>query len=146
MAGIKTRTTPSTPSTPNVPISSDALERYPDKELEGEIKKYKFNPTTLFQIQIGIASSGVEEETIVGDLLSNRSFRLNSTGARIWQELQSGEKTFLEIAQKVQKEYQLDANSSEESVVSFLHELIALGLIVASTDGEQKLQVESQNS
>ena len=128
---------------PNPPLTGETLVQHPEQVRKEDVTTYRFSPTTLFQIQIGIASSAVEEETLVGDLLSNRSFRLNPTGAHVWRELLGGEKTFADIAQKFQSEYQLDSAASEEIVAIFLHELVVLGLIVVSTDGAQTVHAES---
>jgi hypothetical protein len=114
-----------------MPQADDRLGERNDKAKSG------FRPTTIFQVQLGVMFSETEEETIIADLLSNRYFRVNATGAYIWRKAKTETKTFSDVVENLSEEYKLDPKVAEEVVQGFLEDVVEAGLLVSSGDREQ---------
>jgi len=85
------------------------------------------------EARVGLRGLQVDDDLILIDLLSDRSFRLNSTAGRIWMLIQE-RRTVREVAEALQQEYSLDRSEAEEAVTEHIKYLVELG--IAATEGE----------
>ena len=83
---------------------------------------------TIFQGRLGVDSTETDNETIVGDLLSNRYFRVNSTGSFLWRIARS-EGSLAQIVSAFSEEYHIDKDLSHREVKEFLVAMVRAGLL-----------------
>ncbi len=81
---------------------------------------FRCKPDVLFQ--------EVSGEIVLLDLVSERYFGLNSTGARVWQGLSEG-RTTEEIISGLAKEFDVSGAQLDQDVNELLEELMQAGLI-----------------
>lgn len=85
------------------------------------------------EASVGLRGLPVDDDLILIDLLSDRSFRLNSTAGQIWMLIQE-RRTVREVAESLQQEYSLDPREAEEAASQHIRNLLDLG--IAATEGE----------
>ena len=68
------------------------------------------------------------EEVALLHLESKVYFSLNLTGARIWQSLKEG-LSLKEVCQRLQDEFDVDAERAERSVLGLVEELLGQNLV-----------------
>jgi hypothetical protein len=90
-----------------------------EKEITGE---------TIFQARLGVESTETDNETIIGDLLSNRYFRVNSTGAFLWRIARS-DAPLAQIVSAFSKEYGVEKELAYREVKEFLIAMVHAGLL-----------------
>lgn len=129
----KTPRTPRTPKTPRPPSRRKAAEAFVENTLTKTISGVAFEATTVFQPQIGIMATRSDDEAVLADPLRHRHFRINSTGAFIWENALEG-KTLSQISAALHGQFTIDVKAAREIADEFLHELVDNGLLVHSTD------------
>jgi hypothetical protein len=82
-----------------------------------------------FHLTIGMSAVELDEESLVLDALSNRSFKLNETGTFIFGALQQGADLDC-IGQRLAERYSLEPGLAESVTIEFLQEMLRRGLIV----------------
>lgn len=120
---MNTRSSP-TPPEPHTPA--------PDKT---QSKSAHFESDTSFQVQHGVVHAEIDGELIVADLLRDRYFRINATGAFLWAHVARNGK-FGELAEALEREYGLGAKEARDVLSDYLDDAISNG-ILASSDAEQ---------
>ena len=73
-----------------------------------------------------------EGEVVLLHLETKTYYSLNPTGERIWQGLKQG-LTLKEISQCLQKEFEVNADRAERSVLELVNELCEQNLAVSDT-------------
>ena len=81
---------------------------------------------------MGVVSSETQEEMLICDVLRNRYFRMNATGAFIWRHIQV-EADFRSIAAQLQRQYGLSATEADAVLADFLRDAVDAEVVVAST-------------
>lgn len=94
----------------------------------------EFTDSSIFDVSIGLNSIDVDADVIIVDLLSNKYFRLNSTGALIWRLVQQ-RLTLRELSEQMAQRFNLAPDRAFEIVSTFLKEMLRKG-VVASTDSK----------
>jgi hypothetical protein len=67
-------------------------------------------------------------ETALLHLETRTYFSLNATGSRIWQSLKEG-LSLQEVSRRLQREFRIDADGANESVLRLAEELAAAKLV-----------------
>lgn len=132
------------PQTPNTPLpprfsksgQEELSSHHSEESAAVSDKKQKFSPDTMFQIQHGVVSSEIDEELIVGDLLGNKYFRMNSTGAFIWSSIKDFNK-FSDLVDALRLKYELESAVAEETVSKYLTEAIDNGILASTSSNQQ---------
>lgn len=91
-----------------------------------------FLPQTVFQVQMGVVSTETREETLICDVLRNRYFRMNVTGAFIWGQI-GVEANFQSICMQLQRNYELSATVADGVLMDFMRDVVDAEIVVAST-------------
>jgi hypothetical protein len=100
-----------------------------DSEVKSDSNtKTELTPQSSFQITIGINSTQIDNEFVLVDLLSNKSFRFNFTGSFIWS-LIAKNVSLEEIENAFSSEYNLSSEEAHEYIIRFIKNLIHSGLI-----------------
>lgn len=76
----------------------------------------------------GITSQQLGEEIVLLDLEGSVYFRLNGSGAVLWQRLVAGEDRG-QLVMTLMERYDLEADVAERDVDEFLHQLDAVNLL-----------------
>jgi hypothetical protein len=71
-------------------------------------------------------------EVVLLHLESKMYYSLNPTGERIWQGLKEG-LTLREISRRLQKEFDVEADAADKSVVDLVNELCEQKLVLPDT-------------
>ena len=79
-----------------------------------------------------VVDTKLDDEVVLLHLESKKYFSLNRTGERIWQGLKEG-LTLKEISQRLQKEFQVDPDQADKSVVDLVNELCQQKLVQIET-------------
>lgn len=74
----------------------------------------------------------VDQELILLEETSQTYFGLNTIGAKIWSLFQTGTMTLIDLAQYLQKEYQLDEQQSMQDARQFVEHLLSNHLVYVS--------------
>ena len=69
-----------------------------------------------------------ENELALLHLESKKYYSLNATGKRIWQGLRHG-RSLREISQRLQDEFQVDAETADRCVLELVNELVEHNLV-----------------
>jgi hypothetical protein len=91
------------------------------------VRKHSIGLDTPIETTIAVSSLSLDDDLIVIDMLSDRSFRLNATGRRIWMLLQ-GRPTLGDLSTALADEFGLERQVAEEAAQEFVGELIDLRL------------------
>ncbi len=91
-----------------------------------------FKAETIFEVSLGLNCIEMDDDIVVFDVLGNKYFRLNATGAFIWR-LVLERSSFSQIANQLSRTYQLTTEKAEETASAFLEKLVSQGLVVQST-------------
>src|SRR4051794_10962610 len=100
--------------------------------VETTVSERPLEPNVLVQATMGMRGLSVDDDLILIDLLSDRSFRLNATGRQIWLLLEE-RRTVGDIAAALERDYRLDPQEAEEVATAYIAQLVDLG--VAATEG-----------
>ena len=73
-------------------------------------------------------------EVVLLHLESKMYYSLNPTGERIWQGLKEG-LSLRDISQRLQEEFDVEADAADESVLGLVNELCEQNLAVPGTKG-----------
>jgi len=73
-------------------------------------------------------------EVVLLHLESKMYYSLNPTGERIWQGLKEG-LSLRDISQRLQEEFDVEADAADESVLDLVNELCEQNLAVPGTKG-----------
>lgn len=87
----------------------------------------KISPEALIRPAPGAVSRVGAEEALVLDLSSDRFFRLDAVGTRVWS-LIAGGVTLQEIVTVLVAEFDVEANRVREDTERLIEELVTLGL------------------
>ena len=94
-------------------------------------QKAELTPQSTFQITIGIKSTEIDDEFVLADLLSDKSFRLNTTGSFVWS-LILRDASLGEIENVFSNEYDLSSDEAHEHILRLVKSLMHSGLIALS--------------
>lgn len=86
----------------------------------------------VVQAALGTRWVALSDDSVVLDVLTDRVFRLNATAAFIWQRLQEPRRVG-ELQAEVRRAYEIDEIEAELATSELLRELVAEGLVGAST-------------
>lgn len=100
--------------------------------LETKVAERPLDPDAPVQATMGMRGLPVDDDLILIDLLSDRSFRLNATGRQIWMLLEE-RRTVGDVAAALERDYSLNQQEAEEVATEYIGRLIDLG--VAATEG-----------
>ena len=100
---------------------------------EAPMTELAFDPSAVAEPSLGLRSLELDDELILIDQLTDRSFRLNSTGKRIWSLLNE-RCTVGEVAAALEHDYGLTAADAREVANAYVVQLSELGL--AAVQGE----------
>jgi hypothetical protein len=89
--------------------------------------------TNRFHPSHDVLAAHLDGEAVLLDLSSKRYFRLNTTGATIWRELEAGRST-QEIADTLVSRFDVDQTMATDAVENLLAELAERGLLRADDD------------
>ncbi len=78
---------------------------------------------------LGISQQRIDGEAVLADLLSNRYFNLNTTGADIWQGIVNGD-SLTHIAGQLTTRYAIAPSLAQENVLIYVRQLANASLIV----------------
>lgn len=92
-----------------------------------------FDPSAVVEPSLGLRGLELDDDLILVDQLTDRSFRLNSTGKRIWALL-NDRCTVGEVAGTLERDYGLDPSEASEVANGYVAQLSELGL--AAVQGE----------
>ena len=81
---------------------------------------------------MGVVSTETREETLICDVLRNRYFRMNVTGAFIWGQI-GVEANFQSICMQLQRNYELSATVADGVLMDFMRDVVDAEIVVAST-------------
>jgi hypothetical protein len=87
-----------------------------------------------FSVPESIRTRTVEDRLIILNLKGGKYFTLNESGRRIW-ELVAEAKSFGEIVEAMQAEYDADASTVASDVEQILAELISEGVALVNESG-----------
>ncbi len=76
-----------------------------------------------------IASTLLDEETVIVDLRGGAIYTLNQVGSTIWRALAAGASD-AEIVRRIVAEYEVSQMTAQADTASLLHELAVKGLII----------------
>lgn len=100
---------------------------------EATMAEQAFDPSAVVEPSLGLRGLELDDDLILFDQLTDRSFRLNSTGRRIWALL-SERYTLGEVMGTLEREYGLDPSEAREVTNLYVAQLSELGL--AAVQGE----------
>jgi hypothetical protein len=86
---------------------------------------------------VGLRGLEIDDELVLIDLLSDRSFRLNATGRHIWTLLQQ-RCTVGDVADSLVSKYGLDTQAAREVATTYLAQLQELGLVAMQGETTQR--------
>lgn len=92
-----------------------------------------FSPDSVFETPLGVRSIELDDQTVLFDVLRDRTLRLNSTASTIWKMLQA-RPTFEEITEELANKYGIDAEDASLAADEFINELLKMGLIAGSAE------------
>ena len=78
-----------------------------------------------------VVSREVGGETILLDLESGTYFGLNAVGGRVWQMLESGRKSLVELCDSVETEFDAPRGEIERDVAALVDHLLEQGLVTS---------------
>ncbi len=93
--------------------------------------------STPVEAALGLRGLEIDDDLILIDLLSDRSFRLNSTGRHIWMLLQQ-RRTVGDVADELAREYGIDVESARKATNAYLAQLQELGLAAIQSETTQR--------
>jgi hypothetical protein len=82
-------------------------------------------------------SAQVDGESVILDLDDGIYYGLNSSGSRIWKELQE-QKTIEELVEKIAKEYDVDRPECKKDILTLIQKLNENNLVRIMGPREQK--------
>jgi len=88
----------------------------------------KLEPTAKFQLTIGYKYQEMDDEMIIYDLLSDRTFQLNQTGKYIWDRL-AKELSLQEVANQFSKDFKIDNQQALDVCSGFAREIYSCRLL-----------------
>jgi hypothetical protein len=89
----------------------------------------------MFRPQPDVVSRGLDEQTVLVNLRTNRIFELNRTGARLWDLLGEGSSES-QIVERLLAEFEVPQEQLEREVRALIDSLLDEGLISSdSQDG-----------
>ena len=100
---------------------------------EATMAEPSLDPSVVAEPSLGLRSLELDDDLILIDQLTDRSFRLNSTGRRIWALLNE-RYTVGEVADALERDYGLTADEAREVANGYVIQLSELGL--AAIQGE----------
>lgn len=134
------RGTPESPRTPDPPNLYASVAGNVAKDDESD--REKFSSDCIFQIQHGVSDIEIDDELIVGDLLRNRYFRMNSSAAFIWKSLGTHQ-SFGQLVDLISSNHGLERSKAEEFAADYLREAVALNILTTSANEKHKWQRET---
>lgn len=84
--------------------------------------------STAFTRPIALTETAIDDELVVTDLLTSRSFTLNPAGVTVWRELGTG-RSPAQVAGGLVSTWPMDVEEATEIVVSFARDLFGVGLL-----------------
>lgn len=89
----------------------------------------EIQPNGRFRPQPGVVFRRVEDEAVLLDTRSGVYFGLNETGAVLWQALEAGLSSLLELEAVVMRSFATDSTNVQADVRAWLRELENHGLL-----------------
>jgi hypothetical protein len=135
---LNMKITPPPPATPST-TSRVVTPTQPPEELEtscqqtnseqsddccnnvGGIKE--ISESSIFTRPLAITETALDNELIVSDLLTNRSFRLNDTGVDIWRSL-SSQQSVSTVASNLSSSFDLEQDAAVKIVLQYAASLL----------------------
>jgi hypothetical protein len=100
---------------------------------EATMTELSLDPSVVAEPSLGLRSLELDDELILIDQLTDRSFRLNATGRRIWALL-NDRCTVGEVTAALERDYGLGPDEAREVANGYVAQLSELGL--AAIQGE----------
>ena len=92
------------------------------------IKPIEVNMGTIICRNENIDDADLDGEKVMMDLDKGQYFMMNEVGSRIW-ELTTDNTVIKEIVQALLKEYEVEENECEETVIKFIKQLYEANLV-----------------
>jgi Coenzyme PQQ synthesis protein D (PqqD) len=84
---------------------------------------------SILDVSIGLNSIAVDDEVILVDVLTNKYFRLNNTGAFILSLVQQQRLSLEELSGRVAQKFHLAPDEASELVLPFVRDMVLKGVI-----------------
>lgn len=88
----------------------------------------KFNVTDKFSRNPDILTTGIGEEIVMVNSVTQNSYRINAIGAEIWKALDK-DKTFTELLAALMQQYNVEETACKIDLHIFLKEMVKLNII-----------------
>ncbi len=105
---------------------------------------YQFSPDTVVEPSIATRTIDLGDEIVILDVLGDRVYRLNATGALIWRTMRNRRVVVTDVVEQLRNSYGLDLAEAQAATVDYLKELSAEGLIGSTIRSQQSEETETQ--
>jgi hypothetical protein len=106
--------------------------------------EHQLSPDAIVEPSVATRTIDLGDEVVILDVLGDRVYRLNTTGALIWRALRHQRVVVADVVEQLRSSYGLDSAKAHAATAAYLGELSAEGLIGSTIRREQSERTENQ--